>query len=136
MHMLISVHIIAVHKASQNSELVHCDCKFITRATVFGQSFTGLLGFGVGFWRCITTWRRFGICIGARSISTIFFCVVLCFFCCLDFCLGWLYWSLFFLFLICCATFSVIWPSKFWPWQSEVFCFLFLFYPASSPICR
>lgn len=45
------------------------------------------------------------------------------FFCCLELFLGWLHWSLFFLFLIFCATLPIICPSRFWLGQSEAFVF-------------
>lgn len=66
-----------VPKASPNDELVQCDHKCTPRATAFGLSFTGLLGFGVGFRRCITPWARFGISMcaqGAKHFGYVFLC--------------------------------------------------------------
>lgn len=76
----------AVPKASHNNE--HCGHKFINRAKVYGLSFTGFLGFEVGFWRCLTTWHRFGICIGAQRAKHFYYIFLRCtvLFCCLELC--------------------------------------------------
>ena len=79
-----------------------------------------------GFRGSIATGGGFGVGGSTQGISPILFWDMRCFFCCLEFCLGWFHWSLF------CATLPIICPNKFWPGHSE--CFVFSVQSLSRPV--